>query len=281
MNNSKKTFKLGISSWSFPWAIGAASGPQPDEKMTPIQLLEKAKELGVTIVQIADNLPIENLTSTQMQELKTFAKENNIRIEVGTKGVDPEHLHRMLEISRYLESPILRTIPAIFGRKIEMIELEENIRNVLSRFQNEGVTIVLENTEAFLVAEYADLMDRVNHPNFRMCVDMANAIGRFEGPHYVIDTLSKYCANFHFKDINITRSPSLMGFKIEGTVSGQGNMPLKYALGELAKLGFFTSVIIELWPPLQANFNHTTKLEQQMVEESVLFMKSFLKNTSY
>ncbi len=276
MNSSKKTFELGISSWSFPWAIGVASGPQPDEKMTPIQLLEKAKELEVMLVQIADNMPLENLTSTQIQEIKTFAKENNIRIEVGTKGVDPEHLYKMLEISRYLESPILRTIPAIFGRKIEMIELEENIRDVLSRFQKEGITIVLENTEAFVVAEYAELMDRVNHPNFRMCVDTANAIGRFEGPHYVIDTLSKYCANFHFKDINITRSPSLMGFNIEGTVSGQGNIPLKYALGKLANLGLFTSVIIELWPPLQANFNHTLKLEQQMVEESVLFMKSFL-----
>ena len=159
-----------------------------------------------------------------------------------------------------------------------MEELEMCINKVLPRFQKEGVTIVLENTEAFYAAEYAALMDRINHPNFRMCVDLANAIGRFEGPHYVMDTLSEYCANYHFKDVKITRSPSLMGFSVEGTISGQGNIPLDYAIRSLVNHGFYTSVIIELWPPLLIDFEDTLLNEEQMAKESVLFMKSFLKN---
>jgi len=278
MKDSINAFKLGISSWTFPWAVGAASGPQPDEKLSPLQLLAKAKELDVSLVQIADNMPLEKLTPVQIQELRNYSKQNNISIEVGTKGVDPEHLYELLDIAIILESKILRTIPAIFGRTIEMDELEECIRTVIPRFQKEGVTIILENTEAFFATEYAALMDRVNHPNFRMCVDLANALGKFEGPHYVMDMLSKYCANYHFKDVKIIRSPSLMGFSIEGTVSGKGNIPLSYALKSLVNQGFYPSVIIELWPQLQPNFEDTLQFEQQMAKESVQYMKSFLQN---
>jgi len=276
--NPMKKFEPGISSWSFPWASGAASGPQPTEKLTHIQLLSKAIDLGVALVQIADNMPLELLSSEQLIELKEFAKTNHIRIEVGTKGIDYEHLYKLLEIAIFLESPVLRTIPALFGKKIGMEELEQCINKVLPRFQKEGIVLVLENTEAFFATEYAALMDRINHPNFRMCIDLANAIGRFEGPYYVMDLLSKYCANYHFKDVKITRSPSLMGFSVEGTISGQGNIPLDYAVQSLVNYGLFTSVIIELWPPLLPNLEETLLFEQQMVNESVRFMKSFLEN---
>ena len=276
MNKKVKKFELGISSWTFPWAVGAATGPQPKRKMTPLQLLEKAKKLGVSVVQIADNMPLEDLNSHQLSNVKSFAKENNIYIEAGTKDVDPEHLSRLLDIADYLESGVLRTLPALFGSKISMTELEENIRKILSLLEEKDITIVLENTEAFLVQEYADLMDRINHPKLKMCVDAANAIGRFEGPHYVVDTLAKYCANYHFKDIDSIRSSSLMGFSIIGAVSGKGKIPLDYALNKLTELGNYTSVILEQWPPLLDSIDATIANEQQMAELSISYLQSVL-----
>ncbi len=278
MEESGNKFKLGISSWTFPWAVGAASGPQPKEKMTAIQLLGKARELNISLVQIADNLPLEKLSNQELRDLKCFSEENNIKIEVGTKGHDPDHLSKMLDIAVFLESPVLRTLPALFGKRADIHEVEHNIRMVLPKFEKAGVTIVLENTEAFFAAEYADLMDRVNHKNLRMCIDLANALGKLEGPHYVMDKLGKYCANYHFKDVRVIRSPSIMGFSVEGTASGQGGMPIDYAIKSLKSLGLYVSVIIELWPPLLQSIEDTLHSEQLMATESVLFLKKYLND---
>ncbi len=277
MTNQSNQFKLGISSWTFPWASGAATGPQPEKKLTPLQLLEIAKELSVPVVQIADNMPLEKLSEQELNEVRSFALKNNIAIEVGTKGVEPAHLSKMIEIALYLDAKILRTLPALFGKKIGMDEVEKNIREILPQIESKGITLVLENTEAFSVDEYADLMERINHPGFRMCVDAANAIGKFEGPHYVIDNLVKYCANFHFKDIDCIRSSTLMGFNMVGAVSGQGQIPLKYAITKLKERGIFCSIILEQWPPLLDNMEATLENEKKMAVESILYIKSALK----
>ena len=276
MTKQDQKFELGISSWTFPWAAGAAAGPQPEKKMSPLELLKRAVELDVQVVQIADNMPMELLSKEQLHELKCFAIESKITIEVGTKGLDTNHLTKMIEIAMFLEAKILRTLPVLFGEKIGMAEVESNIKKILPQIENKEITIVLENTEAFLVEEYKTLMEKINHPQFRMCLDAANAIGRLEGPYYFLDTLVKYCANYHFKDIKSVRSSTLMGFSVEGTVSGQGEIPLKYALSRLMEHNIYTSVILEQWPPLLDNLSDTLTNEQKMAEESIEYLKSIL-----
>jgi sugar phosphate isomerase/epimerase len=270
-------FKFGISSWSYPWSVGVAIGPQPLKKMTALDILKKAKALNIGLVQIADNLPLENFSKTDFNEFVAFATDNQIAIEVGTKGTEVDHLLKFLEICIKLKSQILRTLPALFSKKAVMHEVEKNIREVLPKFQEAGVTIVLENTEAFKAQEYADLIERVNHPNFRMCLDLANALGTMEGPEYVLDKLIPYCGNYHFKDIVVVRSQTLMGFTVQGKPSGQGQLSLTWVLDELNKRALSPSVIIELWPPFQENIEATMLLEDKWVKESADFMRSVMK----
>ena len=149
---------FGISSWCYPWGLGVAVGPQPTKKMTALQLLEKAVEYKVDLVQIADNLPLEKLARNELDQLKDFAEANGISIEVGTKGIEKAHLLKLLEIASYLQSPILRVLPAFFGSSAVMNEVETSIREVLPHFEREGIVIVLENTEAFKANDYAGLM---------------------------------------------------------------------------------------------------------------------------
>ena len=49
--------RLGVSSFTFPWAIGGIDNDYPIS-MTAFELLEKANALGAEVLQIADNLPI-------------------------------------------------------------------------------------------------------------------------------------------------------------------------------------------------------------------------------
>ena len=271
-----QAFKFGISSWSNPWSIGVAKGPQPKVPLTALGLLNKAKELGVNLVQFADNLPLEKLTESELVMVKTFADTNKIDIEVGTKGIEKDHLLQFLKLAQFFHSPILRTLPALFGKKAEIKEVANNLIDVLPLFKKAGVTIVLENTEAFKAEEYAKLMKHINHPNLKMCIDPANALGIMEGYEHVLETLLPFCGNYHFKDIEVVRSQTLMGFAVNGKPSGQGQLPFPRILNQLVKHKLKPSIIIVLWPPLQETMEETIALENDWVKQSVEYLRSIL-----
>lgn len=277
----KGTWQFGISSWCYPWSMGVAKGPQPKQKMTAPELLDRAHLHGVDLVQIADNLPLEELSVAELDELKGRADELGISLEVGTKGNEEGHLLRMLEIAKKLDSPILRVLPAFFGNSAVMDQVETNIRRVLPSFVDEGVTLVLENTEAFRADEYAALLDRVDHPNFRMCVDLANALGIMEGPAYVLERLIRFTGNFHFKDVEVKRSETVIGFTVTGTPAGQGDLSLPWILEQLSLNKLRPSIIIELWPKFTGDIESTMLLEEAWVKESVDYVRSVMEQSPF
>ena len=266
--------KFGISSWTYPWSVGVANGPQPLSRLTVMDLLHKANELDVKLLQIADNIPLEKLSQTELAEFRTAAIEQSISIEVGTKGINVDHLLKFLDIAKFLNSPILRTLPGSINEKADLAEVEMIMKKILPAFEKAGVVIVLENYEAFTAVEYLELMQRINHPNLRMCIDLANALGKMEGPYYFMGKLAPFCGNFHYKDVEIVRSPSFLGFSIIGKPSGQGNIPIKWVMAEVAKYNLYPSLIIEFWPPFKETIEETMKMENEWALQSVDFMKT-------
>ncbi len=267
-------FQFGISSWSYPWAVGVAKRPQPEKYLTALGLLEKAKELGVNRVQIADNLPLEKLSESESAVLNSYSETEGIQVEVGTKGIEPDHMLRFLDLALIFNSPVVRTLPAIFGKRIPIKDVEKQLCQVLDAYKKAGVVIVLENHEAFTSAEYADMMARVNHPNLKICLDLSNALGAMEGPLYAMELMGPYCGNLHFKDIVIIRSKTLMGFSVEGRPSGQGKLPIHWILDQIQSFNLYPSVIFELWPPFQKTLEETIALEDNWVKQSVEFMRT-------
>jgi sugar phosphate isomerase/epimerase len=256
--------------------MGVANGPQPDEKMTAMDLMKKAVELDVSLVQIADNCPLEKLSGEELDALASYAVAHGLNLEVGTKGIEEQHLLHLLEIALKLGSPILRVLPAFFGSTAVMALVEENIRKVIRRFENAGVTMVLENTEAFRAAEYAALMERIGHPRFKMCLDLANALGIMEGPEFVLDKLMPHVGNFHFKDVRVKRSESVIGFNVYGTPAGEGDLSLPWILEQFRTHGVETTVILELWPPFVESIEKTMLLEEEWTLGSVDYARSVL-----
>jgi sugar phosphate isomerase/epimerase len=246
--------------------------------MGALDLVEKAYQLEVDLVQIADNLPLENLPWESMIKLKRTASELGVKIEIGTRGTKKEHLHKFLEIAQFLGTDLVRVLPAIFGKRVAISELEDNLRAALPEYDEAGVAMVLENQEAYKAAEYRELMERINHPNLRICLDFANALGALEGPGHVMEELGPWCGNFHFKDIAVVRGETAIGFTIEGRPAGQGILSLPWALEKLKEYGIEHTTIIELWPPWQGSMDETMELEKKWVEESVAYMKSLQEN---
>src|SRR5688572_4780288 len=102
--------RLGISSYTYVWAVGVPGYPILPQPLTAEQLLAKEAELGVHVVQIGDNLPLDRLTQPELAGLADQAKAQGIELEVGTCGIGPDNLRRYLDIACQLKSPILRTL---------------------------------------------------------------------------------------------------------------------------------------------------------------------------
>src|SRR3954467_3220080 len=88
--------RLGISSWTYPWAIGVSGFPPPVRAIRLADLLERASQLKVGVVQVADNLPLHKMDTTELRDARDQAASLGIKIEIGTRGVEPEHLLRYL-----------------------------------------------------------------------------------------------------------------------------------------------------------------------------------------
>ena len=270
----KKTHQFGISSLSYPWAVGMAKGPRLKRRLSAFELLEKARELGVGLVQIANNLPLENMPWESMVKLKRMASEYDISLEVGTAGTDMEHLLKFLEIARFLKSPILRTGPSQTETHLDITEVEKRIRLVIPEFEKAGVVVVLENQESYSAGELVKLIENVAHPTLRICLDLSRALGAMEGPEEVLGKLGPLCGNFLFRDVVVNRSKALLGYTVEGRPAGKGNIPVKWALDQLRGFGIVHTTIIELWPPWQGDIDTTVRMENEWVAESVEFMRN-------
>ena len=101
--------KIGLSSYTWPWAVGR-DGYDPKAPLDTAALLKKTRGYGISILQIADNPSLHRMSDAQQEKIALLADENQITLEVGTRGIYPEHLMRYLEIAKRLKSCIVRSI---------------------------------------------------------------------------------------------------------------------------------------------------------------------------
>ena len=239
-------------------------------------LLEKAVEANVPVVQIADNLPLHDLQDAELDRLRGAAGERALTLEAGTRGVDPEHLARYVEIANRIGARVLRTVlsGSLCGPQ-QLAAAETSIRQVLPALERQGVTLALENNEAFSATEFAGLIQRIESPHVGICLDTANSLGRPETLRTVVETLAGYAVMLHAKDYDIQRIDTRMGFSVVGKPVGEGRVDFEWVLAELHRRGRTgISVIVEHWPPFAGTIEETIRKEEEWLARSVQFLRS-------
>jgi sugar phosphate isomerase/epimerase len=268
--------KLGIASWSLPWAIGVQGYPSPQRPLGCIGLLEKAAEAKVSVVQIADNLPLHELPDKELDQLREAAAGRGLVLEAGTRSLDTEHLTRYIAISHRIGARILRTVlsGSLFGPK-QLAAAEAAILKVLPALEREDVTLALENNEAFSALEFAGIITRIASPHVGICLDTANSLGRPETLQTVVEHLAEHAVVLHAKDYDIRRIDTRMGFSVVGTAAGDGRVDFNWVLTELRRQGRSgISVIVEHWPPFAGTIEESMRIEEEWLSRSVRFLRS-------
>ena len=268
-------WRLGISSYTYPWAVGVPGYPV-DAPLSARGLVERAHALGVNLVQFADNLPLDALTPQALAHLSADATAADVVLEVGTRGIDPDHLRRYLAIAADVGSPLLRVVIDRRGHEPSPDEVVATLRPLLPEFADAGVVLAVENHDRFRTDVLAGILVALDSPWVGICLDTVNSFGALEGPRQVVDVLGPYTVNLHVKDFTVRRLDHQMGFVVEGRPAGAGMLDIPWLLDCLAAARGPCSAVLELWTPLQPTTAQTVALEAAWAEASVAGLRRWI-----
>jgi sugar phosphate isomerase/epimerase len=270
--------RLGVSSYTYVWAVGVPGYPILAQPMTAQQLLAKAAELEVRVVQIGDNLPLDRLTEAELAALAERAQAMRIDLEIGTCGIAPGNLRRYVAIARQLKSPILRTLLDTAGHQPTPDEAVATLKSLADDFVRAGVRLAIENHDRFRAETLVDIIKRVGGDWLGICLDTANSLACLETPAMVVETLGPWTINLHIKDFRFARLPHHKGFAVEGCPAGQGQLDIPRLLATLCEQGRDCNAIVELWPPPEPTIDESVSKEDAWARTSVRYLREFIKD---
>ena len=265
--------RFGISSWTYPWAVGVTGFPRPTLPLRLVHLLERASSLKVGIVQISDNLPLHEMDGAELRDAREQAASLGLRIEIGTRGVDPAHLRRYLGFAVEFDAVLLRTLTGSIGERPSLERAEKCIREVLPEFEAYGVTLCLENYEEHSCRDLAALVRRLESSRVGICLDTVNSLGALEALDDVVETLAPLTVNLHIKDFAIERVAQKMGFVVKGALAGCGRLDIPWLLSQMPTSNNVTA-ILEQWPPWKDSVEETVATEEEWATRGVQFLLS-------
>jgi sugar phosphate isomerase/epimerase len=263
----------GISTYTYTWAIGVP-GSEPEKPMNIFQLLEKATELGISVVQVADNLPLDRFSETELLKIKNYAESLNIQIEVGARGMTAENLNRYIQIASFFKSPILRFVIDGPGFEPTLEEIHHIISRIVPQLESLEITLAIENHDRLLAREFVEIVKKAGSDRVGICLDTINSMGAGEGLETVIGQLAPLTVNLHVKEFSVRRVSHKMGFVIEGVPLGRGMLPLDELILKVSSR--CQSAIIEQWTPPEETIEKTIQKEDEWAIESINYLKSKL-----
>ncbi|MEP7294286.1 MAG: TIM barrel protein, partial [Chloroflexota bacterium] len=177
--------QFGLGTYAYAWAIGIAGYPPP-QPMDAFAFVARAEALGVRVVQFADNLPLHYLSDAEIERLRRETQALGLAVEVGTRGIAPEHLLRYLELAGQFGSPIVRVVVD----RAEHHPTPEDVVAILSPlmpdFERAGVTLAIENHDRFKVRTLVRILEQMDSAQVGICLDTVNSFGAGEGPEVVV-----------------------------------------------------------------------------------------------
>jgi sugar phosphate isomerase/epimerase len=270
---------LGIGSYAFRWHVGIGDRV-PASPLRAAELLDRAVELEVGLVQFADNLPLHLLPPDELQALGDKARAHGIALELGMTGCDPALVNIYLELAQKLDVTLLRIAPTAQEASGTDEALANLFRKLVPAAAEMGVTLAVENHFHLPSPRLVRMIEAVADPALGVCLDVANSIACREWPEETVRMLAPYAANLHLKDFRIALDPHGVGCAFVGTPLGQGVLDVGAVLAALATSGRQVNVILEHWLPWQGSFEATQRLERAWLQQSVAAGKTWIRKCS-
>jgi sugar phosphate isomerase/epimerase len=261
---------IGLSTYAFFWRTST-------KVVAPLSLhdmLTQTHELGCTVLQICDYPPVETLAPGELLDIHDAAADLGIQIELGTRGVDPAHLYRYLDIAEPLGVTLVRSMLHTATHKPSVDEAVVLLKEAMRAFENQGVSVALETYEQVRTADLVQVVEAVGSDALGICLDPANCVAGLELPHDVVDRTAPYVKNMHIKDFTFARQPGWVGFTLAGCPLGDGLLDYEEMVTVVDPASRGINQIVEHWLPWQDDAETTCSIEAQWTQHSVNYLRS-------
>ena len=261
---------IGLSTYAFFWQHSERA-PEP---LTLEQMLRRTHALDVEVLQICDYQPILGYSEAQLRDLRALADDLGIHLELGTRGVQPDHLGRFLRMAQILNVQLVRSMINTVDHRPTLAEAERLLEEALPGYEDQGVNLALETYEQISSKDLVSLVETVASSSLGICLDPANSLAALEHPNDVIDRCAFWTTNIHVKDFAFTRRDGWVGFTLEGAELGAGLLDYEHLMRTVDPQSRGINRIIEHWLPWQGSFEETAQIENRWTEHNLAYLRS-------
>jgi len=218
--------KFGLTAYGTVFYMGLHPKAE-NPRITALQQMKMAEEYGLEGVE----LPYEILVDANLDEVREYARDHNLFINIAASGYDPEHLKRVLQLGGNINALTVRTIVggADFGgdrRKMSgkwqafLHEILVSFQEAVKTAEEVGVHLTVENHQDLASEELLWLCETINSDHFGITLDTGNPLATAEVPMDFFRKMAPYIKNVHLKDYKIYWSED--GYRLARCPVGQG-----------------------------------------------------------
>lgn len=261
---------IGLGTYAYFWQHSDRA-PEP---LSLIGAFEDARAQGVELFQICDYAPLERMTDRELSDAAAAARSLGLTIQLGTKGIRPDHLARFLELAEVFDARLVRSM--VFGpdSRPDLAEASAWLRRAVPDFERADVTLALETYELLATADLVALVDEIGSDRLGICLDPANVVARLEHPARCVDETAARVANVHAKDFAFARQPGWVGFTYSGAPMGEGLHDYRHLLATVRPRVRGIDEIVEHWLPWQTDARTTITTERAWTRQALDYLRS-------
>lgn len=267
---------LGLSTYTFPWHI-ILSGAPPSPAFSAGDMLKFTAAAGIRHFQFGDNYPLHLITNDELEDIRTTAAKNNIRLQVGTRGLCMDNITRYLRVAKKLGSPFLRMVIDDNDYHPAESEIIYIIQQALPLLKETGIVLAIENHDRFPAKTLVRFIEETDPQYAGICLDTANSLGAAEGLREILPLLLPYTVNLHIKDFTITRVDHKMGFIVSGAAAGEGMLDIPGLIAECGRYERCTTATLELWMDRENTNEGTLVKEKDRINRSITFLNNYIQ----
>ncbi|WP_017569292.1 sugar phosphate isomerase/epimerase family protein [Nocardiopsis halotolerans] len=260
---------IGLSTYAYLWRWSEYA-PDP---FTLEHMLHDTAGLGADVFQICDYPPLEHMDDRELARVRAVADDLGLTLEVGTRGVTPDHLRRYLRISTALGSTLVRSMVRPGNGEPSLEETADVLARTVPEYADQGVELGLETYEQVPTRELVRLVEDVAHPALGIVLDPGNCVAALEHPTDVVDRVAPHVKNLHVKDFAFSRRDGWVGFTLAGAPLGEGLLDYDDVVRRVRPVERGISQVIEHWLPWTDDFATTARAERRWTEHDIDYLR--------
>lgn len=261
---------IGLGTYSYFWQ----HSDRVPEPLSLIGALEDTRAQGVDLFQICDFTPLEWMSAAELRNAACAASALGLTIELGTKGIEPEHLRLFIGLAEIFDARLVRSMLHGPGSRPTLDQARDWLHGSIRSFESAGIDLALETYEQVGTADLVGLVESIGSERLGICLDPANVVARLEQPRACVELAAPFVKNVHVKDFAFARQEGWVGFTYSGAAMGTGLHDYPHLLATVRPREREINEIVEHWLPWQGDAETTIRTEREWTRITLEHLRS-------